>query len=196
MLDSVDSVAAQKQAFRSTIRSRRRAMHPSERARTATLLTEKLCSLVIEQNAASLTCFLSMRDEPDTQRFLQWARNQNIQVYLPRSRDDGLLDWVLFSGGETTTGLFGAPEASGDAVPLGVIEQVDLMLIPACAVDAQGIRLGWGKGFFDKTLATLTIRPPAFAVVFDDDFVPTLPQSEHDQPVDGVVTPEGITRFR
>ena len=75
------------------------------------------------------------------------------------------------------------------------INDVGLILVPAAAVDRSGVRMGWGRGYFDKTLGSMSSRPPVFAVVFDDELVDELPREAHDAPVDGVVTPSGITRF-
>jgi 5-formyltetrahydrofolate cyclo-ligase len=44
-------------------------------------------------------------------------------------------------------------------------------------------------------LGSMNRRPPVFGVVFADELVDELPSEEHDSPVDGVVTPAGITRF-
>ncbi len=51
------------------------------------------------------------------------------------------------------------------------------------------MRLGWGRGFFDKTLGSMERCPPVYAVVFDSEIVDEVPRDVHDQPVTGVVTP-------
>ena len=56
------------------------------------------------------------------------------------------------------------------------------------------MRLGWGRGYFDKTLGSMEGGPPVYAVIYDDELVDTVPTEPHDQPVDGVVTPERIER--
>jgi 5-formyltetrahydrofolate cyclo-ligase len=55
--------------------------------------------------------------------------------------------------------------------------------------------MGWGRGYFDKTLGSMEHRPPVYAVIFDSEFLDTVPGEVHDQRVDGVVTPSGITRL-
>jgi len=196
MLDSGNSVDSQKRAIRSVVRNRRRALSTAERQRNRASITAHLRQLVQDFSAASVTCFLSLPDEPDTSEFLAWAREQNLRVLLPRTRDDGLLDWTVFSGAPPEIGVLGIPEAPGERLPPEVLNTVDLALIPACAVDTRGIRLGWGRGFFDKTLDSLNTQPPLFALVFDEDIFPALPNSAHDYPVDGAVTPGGVIRFR
>ena len=70
-----------------------------------------------------------------------------------------------------------------------------VLLVPAAAVDRSGMRMGWGRGYFDKTLGSMDRRPPVFAVVFDDELLDALPSEPHDERVDGVVTPSGVVRF-
>ena len=70
-----------------------------------------------------------------------------------------------------------------------------LILVPAAAVDRTGMRLGWGRGYFDKTLGSMDRRPPVFAIVYDSEVLDELPREAHDQGVDGVVTPSAIHRF-
>lgn len=167
-------------------------MSAQDRAAATDGLTVQLGDLVSQLGARSLTCYLSVGDEPDTRPFLAWARNAGIEVLLPRSRDDGGLDWSRDDGVNYRTGRFGIPEPAGAALAVDAIERVDLMLIPACAVDLAGHRLGWGRGFFDRALASLARRPPVFAVVFEADVVDTVPVEPHDEPVTGAVTPARI----
>ena len=54
------------------------------------------------------------------------------------------------------------------------------------------MRMGWGRGYFDKTLGSMETKPPVYAVIFDNEFVDEVPTEIHDQPVDGIVTPSGI----
>lgn len=87
------------------------------------------------------------------------------------------------------------PVPTSDIVAPIAINDVGLILVPAAAVDGTGMRMGWGRGYFDKTLGSMDRRPPVFAVLFDDEVLDELPREKHDQPVDGVVTPSGTRRF-
>ena len=133
-------------------------------------------------------------DEPTTRPFLQWLHANDRQVLLPVSRNDGLLDWVVSDGTETE-GLFGLPEPVGELLGPIAINDVDLIVVPAAAVDQGGMRMGWGRGYFDKTLGSMEACPPVYAVVFDAEFVDELPREKHDMPVDGIVTPTLIHSF-
>lgn len=192
MLDPID---AQKRALRAEVRERRRSLTSLEREQNASRLTEHLKALVAETQPTSLSCYLPTQDEPDTTEFIAWAHQEGILVLLPISRDDGLLDWVQSDGTETEPGLYGIPEARGELLSPLAVNDVTLMLVPASSVDVHGVRLGWGRGYFDKTLGSMDHRPLVFAIVYDNEVVNELPADLHDQPVDGVVTPERILRF-
>ena len=118
-----------------------------------------------------------------------------LRVLLPVSREDGLLDWTTGDGETETEGLYGMPEAVGELLGPIAINDVDLILVPAAAVDATGMRMGWGRGYFDKTLGSMEKCPPVYAVVFDAELVSEVPRERHDQPVDGAVTPTRIVQF-
>ncbi|MDR6558884.1 5-formyltetrahydrofolate cyclo-ligase [Arthrobacter pascens] len=167
----------------------------SERETATAGLTENLSALVRHRAPALVACYLSGADEPNTRPFLSWAAANGVEVLVPLSRPDGLLDWVHARGGTEEVGLFGISEMVGDVVDPSVFQSVDLLLIPAAAVDRSGMRMGWGRGYFDRALASLEEQPPVFAVVYDDELRESVPAENHDRPVDGVVTPRQILEF-
>ncbi|QBE49516.1 5-formyltetrahydrofolate cyclo-ligase [Leucobacter triazinivorans] len=185
---------ATKREVRAAVRTRRRRMSDGDRAAAAAALTTRLVDLVERSGARTVTGFASLPDEPDTGGFLAWAATHDVAVLLPVVRPSGQLDWVP-STGRLAPGPLGIPEPLGDPVDADALARVDLMLIPACAVDRRGVRLGWGGGYFDRLLGGLAPRPPVYAVVFDEDLLPRLPREAHDVPVDGVVTPSGVRRL-
>lgn len=166
-----------------------------ERETSTEGLTGHLIALVTQHSARSISCYLSTPDEPNTRPFLEWTREQGIRVLFPITREDGLLDWTVGGPGDETEGLFGTPEPLGDLLGPIAINDVDLIIVPAASVGRDGLRMGWGRGYFDKTLGSMDRRPPVYAVIFDSEFVDAVPRELHDQPVDGVVTPLGVTTF-
>ena len=105
------------------------------------------------------------------------------------------MNWTTGDGETETEGLFGMPEAVGELLGPIAINDVDLIVVPAAAVDATGMRMGWGRGYFDKTLGSMEKCPPVYAVLFDGELVDEVPRERHDQPVDGAVTPTRIVQF-
>lgn len=70
-----------------------------------------------------------------------------------------------------------------------------VILLPLVAFDADGYRLGYGGGYFDRTLAALEKRPMTIGVGFELSRVADIHPQMHDVPLDMVVTETGIRRF-
>jgi 5-formyltetrahydrofolate cyclo-ligase len=185
----------QKRALRAELRERRQNLTASERDKASIGITNNLIALVTGLSASSVACYLSAPNEPNTRPFLNWALANDVRVLFPISREDGLLDWTVGESGSEVEGLFGMPEPVGE--PLGpiAINDVDLILVPAAAVSPDGMRMGWGRGFFDKTLGSMEKCPPVYAIVFDNELQDDVPHEKHDQRVNGVVTPSNIFEF-
>jgi 5-formyltetrahydrofolate cyclo-ligase len=158
-------------------------------------VTEHLTELATGLGIRSIAAYLSTPDEPGTRDFLSWACRSGIRVLVPFSREDGLLDWAPYDGKEESEDLLGMPVPTTDLLGPIAINDVDLIVVPAACVDHSGMRMGWGRGYFDKTLGSMDRRPPVYAVIFDSEFLETVPSEVHDQRVDGVVTPSGISKL-
>jgi 5-formyltetrahydrofolate cyclo-ligase len=185
-----------KRALRAELRERRRNLTRDERAAAAEGITEGLVALTQRLGAKEVSCYLSAVDEPDTRPFVNWARASGVRVLFPITRTDGLLDWTTATDDEEETlGLFGTPEPVGELLGPIAINDVDLIIVPAAAVDAGGMRLGWGRGYYDKTLGSMERCPPVYGVLFDSELVDEVPRERHDQAIDGVVTPNRTVEF-
>jgi 5-formyltetrahydrofolate cyclo-ligase len=182
-------VAGLKLELRSKLRADRdsRAYNPDD----ASSLNVHLAEVCLANGASRIACYLPFGDEPDTELFIDWAMENQIEVLLPVSNSDGSLHWVLFDG-STEEGIFGFQEATGE---IQEPKNIDLAIIPALAIDRNGVRLGKGKGFYDRALLEFAPLPPVIAVVFEEELLASIPAESHDQPVDAVVTPSGIQHF-
>lgn len=170
-------------------------MSTREREAATAGFTENLEAITIDLSARSIACYLSLPTEPNTRPYINWAESQGIRVLFPISRQDGLLDWTVGEEQVETEGIYGMPEAVGELLGPIAINDVDLIIVPASAVDSTGMRMGWGRGYFDKTLGSMQNCPPVYAVVFDSEVVDSVPRERHDAPVDGAVTPTRILAF-
>jgi 5-formyltetrahydrofolate cyclo-ligase len=194
-VEALDAVGQQKRALRAELRERRRTTPAAEREAADDALTQHLVQLASDLGSRSIAAYLSTPDEPGTREFLSWACERGIRVLLPISREDGLLDWAPYDGNEEDIDLLGMPTPTSELLGPIAINSVDLIIVPAASVDRTGMRMGWGRGYFDRTLGSMEGCPPVYAVIFDDELVDAVPSERHDQPVDGVVTPSGIVAF-
>jgi 5-formyltetrahydrofolate cyclo-ligase len=190
-----DDVSHQKRALRAELRERRRTMTATERESASAALTQRLESLTTELGVDYIAAYLSTPNEPGTRDFLSWACRKGIRVILPISRDDGLLDWAPYDANEEMEDVAGMPAPTSEILNPMAIDNVGLIFVPAATVDRTGMRMGWGQGYFDKTLGSMEKCPPVYAVIFDSELVDSVPSEVHDKRVDGVVTPSGVVRF-
>lgn len=184
-----------KRALRAELRERRRNLTASEREKATASFTERLIDLTNRLGATSISAYLPSTDEPNIRGYINWANEHGLRVLLPISRDDGLLDWVVSDGESEEEGPFGWPEPVGELLGPIAINDVDLIIVPAASVDRTGMRMGWGRGYIDRTLGSMERCPPVYAVIFDNEFVESVPTELHDKPVNGVVTPGGVVNF-
>ena len=94
----------------------------------------------------------------------------------------------------------GAPMKSGPLdipVPDGTERLVpDAVLIPPVGFTPHGERLGYGGGFFDRTLAALNPQPLKIAVAFEISRIETIHAEPHDVPMDFVITEAASYRVK
>lgn len=188
-------LAGAKRALRAEIRQRRRAAGELHAAAAGDGILEQGRGLIARTGARSLACYLSSEFEPNTRPLLNWAVAEGLRVLLPVTREDGLLDWTVADGRSERRHELGFPEAVGEALGPIAVGDVDLILVPAAAVDRAGMRLGWGRGYYDRTLGSMERRPPVYAVVHDAELLDEVPAERHDQPVDGAVTPSRVVEL-
>jgi len=181
-----------KRALRAELRERRRIMTTSEQTSAAAGLLANLVRVVDQYAAGNIACYLSTGDEPPTREFLEWAHSQSIRVILPVAREDGLMDWAPYDKENEGLDAIGMPAPLGEVLAPIALADVDLIFVPAAAVAQDGMRLGWGRGYYDRALGSLNRAAPIYAVVYDHEVMDDVPRENHDQLVHAVVTPERI----
>lgn len=135
-----------------------------------------------------------IRDEPDIRRLLRGLHEEGVVCALPivKERHKPLQFRRWRPGDVLEQRPFGLSEPSADA-PI-VIPR--LVLTPLLAIDPRGNRLGYGGGYYDRTLGELRQAGPVTAVgiCFDAQRIADVPHDERDQPLDWIVTEKGVYR--
>jgi len=174
---------ARKRVLRQGVRARRRARDEPAAAAVDAQVARVLIACPLLAGARRVAAYTSLPGEPGTRALLAELRRHDVEVLLPVLLPDDDLDWELRPA---------RPDAPG---PLGVhaIASVDLVVVPALAVDTAGRRLGQGGGSYDRALARVPARVPVLAVVHDEELldaaVSPLPMLPHDRLVQAVATP-------
>ncbi len=155
----------------------------SKRPHSSEGLTRQLLALVQKFNPQTLATYSPQPTEPDVSEFNRLI-SKSLNLVFPKVKGEDL----VFAGGELTPGKFSIEEPTG-----AVQQEIDLMLVPALAVDHSGNRLGKGRGFYDRYLQNRHFR--RYAVVFDEEVLDQIPAQLHDQRMSGFVTPTRVVTF-
>ncbi|MGE0311671.1 MAG: 5-formyltetrahydrofolate cyclo-ligase [Lautropia sp.] len=134
-------------------------------------------------------CYWPFKAEFDPRHAAREWRRQGARIALPVVvRKDAPLQFrAWWPGAPMTTGVWGIPIP--DATDL-VVPQA--LLIPPVGFDAAGYRLGYGGGFYDRTLAAMHPRPLAIGVGYELSRMDTIRPQPGDVPMDVIVTEAGV----
>lgn len=140
-----------------------------------------------------VAAYWPIRDEIDCKPVLTRLMDTGQPVCLPVVMgDEEPLQLRLWEDGQP---LY--PSGFGTLAPAEHAPQVepDIVLIPLLAFDRLGTRLGYGKGYYDRTLAALGKKPLLVGYAFAAQELDYIPREDHDLPLDLLVTETGIIRF-
>jgi 5-formyltetrahydrofolate cyclo-ligase len=182
--------------LRKRMRQLRGSLPPDARDRRSAAVTARVIALPCWQAARAVALYDSMPDEFDTRGLLDDAVARGLDVALPVVGEGRALSfrWLVRAGGRHPTAMsaFGIAEPTA-AAPEVDLADLDVVVVPALAMDPRGHRLGFGRALYDNTL-TLMPRAVRVAAVFAFQMIAEVPDEAHDQRVHLVVTDEDTYR--
>jgi len=185
-----EAIVAAKKAARDRARAVRAAIPPQGRAEALVrAFTDAFPALA---PGSVVAAYWPKGDELDVRPLLRHFDLVGVPTALPVMAGRGwpLLFRLWRPGHPLVPGAFGVMEPMAEA-PL---VQPTLVLVPLLAFDRSGHRLGYGAGFYDRTLAALrdTGRVTAIGVAHAEQQVDAVPHDPYDQRLDGVLTDQGL----
>ncbi|MCL2657021.1 MAG: 5-formyltetrahydrofolate cyclo-ligase [Betaproteobacteria bacterium] len=181
--------------LRRMLRSRavaaREALDPQRHAQLSAALCGHLSLLITRLAPCRLAFCWPYRAEPDLRGLIaDWLagdaeRRAGLPVVVAPDRPLVFYRWT------PDTPL--REDAYGIPVPaVADVIAPELVLVPLNAFDARGYRLGYGGGYFDRTLAALEPPPQTIGVGFELGRVQSILPEPHDRPMDWIVTESGV----
>lgn len=147
------------------------------------------------ETPAVVSGFWPIKEEIDIRPLMVELFNSGCQLVLPvvQSRGKPLLFRAWRPGDALEAGVFGTLQPS----PRRETLEPDALIVPLLACDEEGWRLGYGGGFYDRTLAGLRAcrKVTAVGVGFDGQFVPEVPHGPDDQRLDWLLTDKRACAF-
>ena len=187
-----DDAHTAKRALRRELLARRRARPVAERVAVEQAIAWHLLADGRISRALRVAAYHSMPTEPGTGTLVESLTARGVEVLVPVV-DGERLDWTVHDpDAPTRTSALGVAEPSGTRLGPEVVLEVDVVVVPALAVDHAGRRLGRGAGYYDRVLQH--VRVPVVALLHADELVPEVPSEPHDVRVQMVVTETGVFR--
>ncbi|KOX45077.1 5-formyltetrahydrofolate cyclo-ligase [Streptomyces sp. NRRL F-7442] len=193
-----------KRTLRRDFLAARNRLTPYDLREAADALARRALGLPEVAGAHAVAAYVSVGAEPGTLALLDALRARGVRVLLPALLPDNDLDWGEYTGRDSLArvrhgGRMELSEPAGERLGPDAVTRADVVLLPGVAVDGRGLRLGRGGGSYDRVLARLEAagaRPALLVLLYDREVVERVPAEPHDRPVDAVVTPSGVRRFR
>ncbi|MBS1130386.1 MAG: 5-formyltetrahydrofolate cyclo-ligase [Proteobacteria bacterium] len=190
MVEPNEDNTAWRRVLRREMVARRAALSDAEHAGLSARIVEQLLAALPTPRVFAF-CW-PIKHEPDVRAVVESWAVRGAQAALPvvMAEDTPLAFRLWTPEMVLEMDRYGIPTpTSGDfVVP-------DMMLLPLNGFDAAGYRLGYGGGYFDRTLAALSPRPLAVGVGFEVNRLASIRPEVHDQRLDWIVTEAGAVRL-
>jgi 5-formyltetrahydrofolate cyclo-ligase len=183
--------AHMKQDIRTIMLKTRNNLTQEQKTTAAKLVYQRIISLDIYKHAKTIALYHPFNNELDVNIF---SKNPSKTTLYPVI-DGDKLNFVEATDTKTfMKNSFGIPEPTINAEKIFPPEHIDLVIMPCVAIDTFGTRIGYGKGFYDKTFADN--RPKhLMGVGYDFQKVPLIPKDIWDITLDSFVCPGFYLEF-
>lgn len=177
---------ADKATLRKLISARKRSLTPEQIQAASEDLAQQLFHHPLYQNADAIYAYLSYNQEVRTEPILRRALAEGKRVAVPKIVEDEMVFLWVTGESAIARGYKGIPEPV-DGVRADAPDA--LVLMPGLAFTPEGLRMGYGGGFYDRFLAAEP-QHPTLALCYEFQLLSTLPVAAHDIPVDAVLSAE------
>ena len=187
------STQAAKIELRKSIIERRSRMSLPARQTANRIISKRVLAMGGFNDAQTVMAYMSIAAEFSTMEFVRATLTQGKILILPKvNRDEKKLDLFHVKNIDTdlVPGVWGILEPNPERCAKILAEDIEFVLVPGVAFDAQCNRLGYGGGFYDRLLEDLGPFASLVAPTFALQIVERVPIEVHDIPLNVIVTEE------
>jgi 5,10-methenyltetrahydrofolate synthetase len=187
--DAMSAVTGWRRAERKRQLEERLTLDMSQRRDHAARITQHLEASIGDFAGKNVSFYWPIRAEPDLRELLDRVAQGGGRCALPvvAERNQPLIFRTWARGERLEPGFWNIP------VPVdGVTVVPDVIIAPLVAFDRNRYRLGYGGGYFDRTLAAMTTQRRVIGVGYSMASIHTIYPQPHDIPMDAIVTESGV----
>ncbi len=183
-----DDILHWRKAERARLIEARLAIPAHDRTTMSGRIAEGLDAAIGDVSGRTVSLYWPFRGEPDLRSWIASviARGGAIALPVVVEKARPLIFRGYRPGDRLEKGVWNIPiPAEGEPVT------PDVVISPIVGVDPQNYRLGYGGGFFDRTLAAMERKPQVIGIGYEMQRIPTIYPQPHDIPMDSIVTEQG-----
>lgn len=180
-----------KGTLRALTLARRRALAPEQVKERSAELQRRFLALPEFRRVSVIALYAPIHGEVETGLVASAALAAGKTVIFPAVVEDDLEFRAVRALGELVPGRFRIPEPAGEAVE---VSGADLIVVPGVAFDQCGRRIGYGKGFYDRSLHRLEGSGKLVGFCYDFQLVEEIVGEPHDVTMDLIVTELRVVR--
>ena len=177
-----------KPSARARLHARLRATAAEERAAWSAALRGHLLAWPRWQKAGTVMVFAALHYEPDLVPLLE----AGPRLVFPSMEEDRIVPRLVCGAGDLVMSAQGIREPDVSRCEVVAAESLDLVLVPGLGFGRDGMRLGRGRGHYDRFLSGLPARTLRAGVGFHCQVSDSLPWEPHDAAMQALVTERGI----
>ena len=178
-----------RKAERQRLLDARMALSQEDRRKGGEEIASRLTEVLGDVAGKAVSFYWPFKGEPDLRGVMEevWSRGGRALLPIVAEKNAPLIFRTWRAGEPLGRGIWNipVPEKGDEATP-------DIVIAPVVGFDRSCYRLGYGGGYYDRTLASLPVQPRAIGVGYDEAAIPTIYPQSHDVPMELVVTPDGV----
>lgn len=178
--------------LRTALKERRAAIPQEEKTALDRAIVGHIAKSALFKRATAILLYAPIGSEINLLPLVRLAQKQGKKVAFPRCDKETktMRFYELLPDAKLQSGAFGIPEPDADA-PLFWSDEGTLCIVPALCCDANGNRIGYGGGYYDKFLKSF--KGKTLCAVYRSFLTKTLPAEEWDVPVGYLATERGVS---
>ncbi len=179
------SIKIEKSALRKYLLERRDSTSSDYRSIASKRILDDLKKNSMYRNARNIACYFSIDSEVNTEPIISDILDSGKKLSLPRITDGDLDFREVQTLIELEAGEFGICEPNEDCKKS---DTFDVIIVPVIGITETGIRLGYGKGFYDKFLENNSAT--TIALTYEKQIIKAIPSEKHDVKMQWIISEE------
>ncbi len=193
----MQELTIEKNQLRSECKRRRRAMSAEQKNNADSLIFERTSDILGGLMVSYLYCYVSSPEiEVDTLKLIDMALGRNIPVVVPKcvTHTCRLEHYIISSRKQLETGSFGIMEPDPEQCERKTEPHEGICIVPGLAFDAAGVRMGYGKGYYDRFLENF--KGLKIGLCYENCFYKQrIPYDRYDAVMDMIVTERKVRKI-